>query len=700
MSASLHRARKKVSAWLGGLFLRHAVLEVPEPIEPWVKQNVLLSKEESKQFPGFYNPDLSPVVTVLFDFMESPEWDEFIGVKSSQAGFTLACLAGLMHKIKFNPQDVIWAINNREEIIRIGQTRLQPMLRACRAIAHRIPEDPDKMQNMTLFLLGLTVYLMGSHSAGTAANKSAGWCVVDECDESPEELTGGESNIIDLLRDRLKRQDGAKMIAFSKPRNEDDVIWPEYLTGSRHKVFVPCPHCSGELPRRAKEGPRLFSKMPEVWPQGYQPLVRAGLRYEHCKVNGRWDFGQVLKDTWYECIYCKGRIEEGNKKWMMDHRLYIPTNTPEGALLDDCRTIREDLDTGDDGHRQPIPRKLSYHVSDFYALSSMPKSTFGHLALEIVSATTESQRKKFRRSREGLPVGVNDRDNRRSVADIRALQGSFARGHCSRRPLLIIMGVDVQHYGRKWVKMAFFEDDSCELVDFGIVSKGYSGLILEAQKPVIVDHWGDTPEEERDNPVVDFGLIDEGDGQRTKSVLEFCIMRGAYRKFFPCKGRGGSQTQSMTDLVMRQKKFSHGGLSLPRYLFNADAFAEELYDDRIGQAAEIAKVLRDGLTPPVGQLRIYKNPDTDLCMELTTHRRWTEEDEKQRGSQRKRSKTGRRAKVLKVGDWFRDGGADDFGDSVTMCLAGWYKIRARFGVGLDGVLEEDGDEEEDGEEDE
>lgn len=683
-------------AWTAAFFARLFTLDLPERVEPWVKKNVVLSKEESKQFPGNYDPDRSPTVSILFDFIESDDYDEFINPKSSQQGMTLAVLAALMHKTKFNPQDVIYAINNREEIKRIGETRLKPMIRACEAIASRVAQskgqiDEDKLQNMTLYLIGMTIYLIGSQSPGAAANKSAAWCIIDETDETPEEMKGGESTIVDLLRDRLKRQEGSKLIVFSKPRNEEDVIWPEYLSGTRHRCFVPCPYCSGDLPPDAIDGPRLRHKLELPLPHGYQTLVRAGLRYEHCKTpEGRWDYDAVLRETWYECNQCGGRIEERHKEWMLRHRLYIPTNTPTGALQDDGKTIKADI--SEDGHVQPIPRKMSYQAGDFYALHYMPRSTFGHLALEIVSANNASKRKKFRRSREGLPVGPEHRDNARTVADIRALQSTFARGHCSRVPLAVIMGVDVQHYGRKWVKCAFFDDDSCELVDYGVVFKGYSGLLDEARKPVIVDDWRDTPEDERLNPIVDFALIDEGDGQRTKTVLEFCCSRGAYRLFYPAKGRGGVQTASMTDLVQKQAKNRYNGISLPRYIFSADAFAEDLYDERIGRAVEIAEALRKGLTPPAGQFRLYRNPDTDLCIELTTHRRWTEEDERER--QRNRKKLARRGRVLKIGDWFRDGGADDFGDGVTMCLAGWYKIRSRFGIGLEGLTDADDDEEE------
>ena len=698
----LDRDRAEVSEWLGGIFARASVVELPAPIASWVRQNVELSAEESKQFPGKYNPDLTPGVTILFDFIESDYWREFVACKSSQFGMTLAALAALCHKIKFHPQDIAFAINNREEIQRIGVTRLRPILRGCRAISERIPADEDRFHNHTIYLIGLTLYLLGGHSVGAAANKSLGWAIIDECDETPEEMKGNESTLPDLLRDRLKRQEGAKLIVFSKPRNEDDIIWPEYLHGSRHKIFVPCPHCSGELPPEAlpgaPPGSRLLRSLVLPLPRGYQTLVLEGLRYEHCRREGsrQWDLERMRSETYYECRCCSGRIEEKDKAWMLAHRLYIPTNTADGALLDDGVTLREDRDPTETdenaGHPQPIPGKLTFQVSDFYALPHQPLSTFGDLAVEHVTATNLSKQRKFRRSRQGLPVGRNLADNSRTVATIRALAGKFSKGHCSRRPLLIIMGVDVQHYGKKWVKCAFYENDDCEVVDYGIEFKGYSGLIREANVPVIVDNWGDTPEDERENPVVDFGLIDEGDGQRTKSVLEFCISKGAYRRFYPCKGRGGSQVASMPDLVIKQKKNRFNGLALPRYLMNSDAFSEELYDQRIGAAAEIAALRSAGKEPPCGALILMRKPDHDLCAELTTHRRWTEDDEKEK--QRNRRKLSKRGRFYKVGDWFRDGGPDDFGDAITECLAGWYKVKPSFGVGLDGVRDDD-DEEDD-----
>jgi len=646
--------------WAAGFFARYFDLPPMVSIDQWSRENIDLGEDESLQFSGAYDPELSPTATALWHFMESTGWREFIGVKSSQIGFTLAMLVAICHKIAFNPQHIIFCLNSREEIKRIGAQRLKPMIQRCKAIAARVPEDEDKLQNLTLYLNGMAIYLVGAQSAGSLANKLVGLVIGDEVDEWPEELRGGESNALDLLRDRIKRVDDAKLVVFSKPKNEHDIIWPEYLTGSRHKWFVPCPRCSAEAGGL----------------DGWQELVWEQVRYEHCRdtVTQRWDYDRLLKEVYYECCHCKGRIEESDKAWMLANRDLRPTND------------------GSDEH-PPIPRKFSFHTSDLYNLSHVPDSSWGHLVTEFVSCNTSSQRKRFRRSRLGLPVPDEAHDGRRTLQDILGLQGAYERGHCPRSPHFVLMGVDVQHSHKPWVKVACYADGAVCLVDHG-KALTFAELLEEANRPIIVDDWGETPEEDRINPVVDAGWIDEGEGHYTKTVLDFCVGPGR-NIFWPAKGRGGLQTLAMRDLVDRQKKLSHNGRNLIRYIFNSDAFLEEMYDERVAKNREIRAAIRDGLTPPAAPLYLYRAPDTELCEHLTTERRWTAEDEELRKRRKGRSKE-RRGKVLRIGDWFREGGPNDYSDALKMCFGQAYRLRQLLGDD-DGSGDGDESEEEENE---
>lgn len=651
--------RQDFRRWSDHLFDR--AFDLPEMLAlvAWARENVILSKEESAQFPGEYDPELSPTVTILFEFMESTEWTEFFGVKSSQIGFTLAMFAAILHRLCFDPGDMILCLNSLKEIKRVGGKRFLPMLKGCKAIRHMIPKDSDQLQTLTFYLIGATIYLMGAHSSGDAANKHAETVVIDEVDEGPEELLGGESNIVDLLRDRLKRALNKKLVAFSKPRNEDGIMWTEYLTGSRHKCFLPCPHCTADAGEMA----------------GFHDLVWENVRYEHNRNSDsqRWDYEAVLKHTYYECPHCARPWYESDKPWMLANRKYVATNL------------------GQDEHL-PVPGKMSYHTSDLYSLAHVPDSTLGHLAVEFISCINASQRRRFRRSRLGLPEGETNRSGRRTVADIMACQGTFDRGHCPSPPLIVLMGVDVQHKCFKAVKICVLEDETIVVTDH-LNTLTFADLVTFAKKPVIVDDWGDTPEEDRINPVVESAFIDEGDGHFTLRVLNFCTSKPAYRLFWPAKGRGGQQLTGMKDLVEKQKKNVHNNKPLPRYLFNADAFKEQLYDEMIGLNTAIREAKRKGLVPPASQLVIYRNPESELCEELCGERRWTEEDDK---IKRRKKAGSRRGKVLKPGDWFREK-AQDLGDAVINAIAQWYPLRPRFGFTQFEPDEGEEDEDEDNE---
>jgi hypothetical protein len=629
-------------SWTDRLFARHFDIPPMVSVVDWAKANIELAEDESLQFPGGYDPELSPTATVLFEFMESSEWREFIGVKSSQIGFTLAMLVAICHKIAFNPQHIIFCLNSREEIKRIGAQRLKPMIQNCKAIAASIPDDEDKLQNLTLYLNGMAIYLVGAQSAGSLANKSVGLVIGDEVDEWPEELRGGESNALDLLRDRIKRVADAKLVVFSKPKNDNDIIWPEYLTGSRHKWFVPCPCCT----KTAGE------------PAGYQELKWEGVRYQHCRnpKTQRWDYAQLIEDTWYECAFCQGRIDEKNKPWMLANRLLRATND------------------GTDDH-PPMPRKMSFQTSDLYNLPHVPESSWGHLAKEFVGCTTNSHRKRFRRSRLGLPVSEAGDSGKRTLHDILALQGTFERGHVPTLPAIVVLCCDVQHAVKKWVKAAFWEDDTMRIIDYGAHAT-FAEVVAEARRAVTVDDWGDVPMGQRQPPIVEIGLVDEGDGHYTRTVLDFCTSKAAYRLFWPAKGRGGLQTLSMRDLVDFQKKNRHNNKPLPRYIFNDGAFKEELYDERIALNREIREAVRQGMPPPAPVLEIFAAPDAEFCAEFTTERRWTEEDEQ--AAKTRRKKPGVRKKLMKVGDWFTEG-PNDWADAGKMCLVLWYRLRRILG---------------------
>lgn len=629
-----------VKEWLLGLLCSWFTLRDLEQVLPWAKAHINIPKEISPVRPGPYDPEAAPLATVLFDFFLDPNWREFVCVKSSQCGMSQAAQILCCYIVEYNLGHIIYVLESAQKAIEVNNERVKVMLRdACKIISDKIPEDEDKLQNRCLNLNGLRIWFAGAKSAGQVASRTVPFIIGDEVDEWEIELRGGESNTLDLLRDRAKLVDNAKIMVFSKPRNslspedngstrgrkkgkkDDGIIWQEYLTGSRHKCFVPCPHCD------------LFQEL--VWEQ---------VRYAHCRDENSisWNFEKMLRETFYECAGCRQPIHEHHKPEMLARREWRQTN---------FGTDPHDLD-------RPIPRKFSCHMSDLYSLFA--GSSWGDLAVECASARNTSQKKRFRRSRLALPVEEKSVARTR-LSNILRLQGTYQRGHCPVVPELCLFLADVQQHGNliKWAKLAFTLDSTCYVIDHGETEEG-SEIAHLMNTPIIVDDWGTIPETHRTPPRCEIGWIDEGDGQTTKQILDLCVTRALYRRLSPCKGRGGRQTESMSDRVVLQTNRTHCGVHIDRYLVDSDYFLDELYEDRINRFPEIAQADAEGIAPPVPRLWLYQNPDTEFCEEFTTEKKdWH-----------------MRSNRLVFG-WLpeQEGGKNDFSDTVKMGLALWYRIR-------------------------
>lgn len=578
---------------------------------------------ESQNYSGPYRSDLTPHTRILMEFAtdqysenvempagSSDTWDEIFIMKSSQSGFTLAALVVITYFAANRPCNIIYTIDSVPEARRISKTRLQPMLMDCPATAERIKEAGDDLQNLTFYLRGLTVYFMGSYSPGAMANKSAGLVIADELDNHDEQPQG-EANSIDLLRDRLKRVIGGKLIAFSKPKTDTDITNQEYLTGTRHKCFVPCPHCGH-----------------------YQELVWENVRYQHCKNDkGEWDLTRVLKETYYECEHadCRRAITEEQKPWMMERHRWRPTNH------------------GQDDHK-PVPRKLSVHISDLYSI--LHPTTWGYLASKRIAAENSiSKKKAFITGNLGLPW--TEKRSEVKEADIWQMCGQYQHGHCPRVPRVVLMASDVQADVKKWTKVGLMANGDCYVISYG-VCLSYDELLTVADEPVIIDDWGDTPEDDRVNPTVLFGLIDEGHDQ--KSVRDFC--QRSDERFYPVKGRGGIQVR---DIVEEKTNFTHNDEPIVAYFFSDDDFKAELYLNRILKYKKVCLDRKLGRENPVPLLQFPYKSDPEFISELCQEKRV------------QKMKAGRLRWV-----WDDPEAANDFGDALKMCLVAWYLVSQFF----------------------
>lgn len=536
--------------WLVGVFRGCYMPRPSENAWQWGEANILLRPEESQDFSGPWDSSITPYTRFMMEFssgqfsdnvrflpgFEGEQWDEFVQMKSSQTGFTLSVLVIIAFFVAIIRKNVLYAIDSREEARRISKSRLQPMLKDCPATRARISEDEDDVSNLTLYLLGLVIYLIGSHSEGAFANKSASLVVVDEADvhKRPEQ---GMPETVDLARDRLKASGGGKLIVLSKPNTEGDVTYREFRSGTQHKCFVPCPHCDA-----------------------MQELAWERVRFSHCKdLAGEYDLQRVVNETFYECEICHQPIEENAKSGMIARHEWRQTNA------------------------RPKPGKLSAHISDLY--SPFEKSAWGRLAVEWIEAQKDITKFiKFRQSRLGLPWRFQG--NERTSSDIMNLRAGYVRGTCPISPFFSAMAADTQDDVKKWVKGCFARNGDLYIVDWGFtLSFDELNDLLSDPIPVKVPiGWtlaAGLDGVETVRPLV--GIIDEG-GHLTTEVRAFCSRSEG--KWWACKGRGGIQVRR----TVNESRADVQGGPLIVYHYDDDDFKKQLYLTRIGKAQRV----RDG----------------------------------------------------------------------------------------------------------
>jgi phage terminase large subunit GpA-like protein len=447
----------------------------------WAEKNVYLDAKSSPSFPGYYDSSLTPYARFIQEFATDNNYREFIMMKSSQLGLTEGVLNIIRYLVANKPTNIIYAIDSKEEAKKISKTRLQPSLERCPETAVALTPNEDDFGNLTMYLRGMTLYMVGAYSAGALSNKSVGLAILDELDKHPPSPQG-EADTIDLARSRLKTVNDGKLIALSTPKTEQNITYREYKTGTQHKYFVGCPHCEHR-----------------------QELVWHRVKFDHCKdLTGEYDESRVEKEAYYECEKCHEPIHEKHKRKMI--------------LEGDWRQTNE----------KPTPGKISAHISDLYSL--FEQASWGKLAVEwLRSQQSLVKLQNFFNSHLGLPWKQQQAEVKE--ADVMKLRGAYRRGSCPFEPCLVTMTTDKQGDVLKWSKAAWKLNGEMAIVDYGFTL--IEDELLEiADLPVVVPGV-------EGNFIVKLGLIDEG--FKTTEVRDFVVRSNG--RFFPSKGRGGIQVR-------------------------------------------------------------------------------------------------------------------------------------------------------------
>lgn len=589
--------------------------ESTEPMHEWAR-SIELSAAESIEHHGAYDWEFTPWVRWIMEQVQQRTCRELFIKKSAQSGVTLGMLLIIVWLITHRPVNLLYAIDSVPEARKISKSRLQPMIKSCTGMDAVLEGlGDDDISNLFFNLPAMQLHITGAYSPGTMANKSLGAILLDELDLHPPSPQG-ESDTVDQARLRIKAVEQGFLIGFSKPKDWDGPTNQNYLGGTRHKMMVPCPHCGCR-----------------------QELKKDGLKFGHCKdLAGEWDQARILRETYYECDCCHGRIEEQHKRAMVLAYEMVPTNVPNAAGK-----------WPDEFHA--VPGRLSLEVTDLY--SQFANSTWGQIALEWVLAQGDPIKlKHFLRDR--LAEATKEKKTDVSENQILAMRGGYEFGclppgkiakHNQNGSLCVVMQVDVQQDLKKWTKMGFAPDGEAWLISYGS-TLSFDELLAVADEDIKLGVRPDDP-----GPVtkVLVGFIDEG--HDTMKVRDFCLRSNG--RFWPVRGRGGIQVREVVD---RKDDVPHEGGYVSVYHFSDDDFKKELYRYRIGEFPRIA-----GGVSPIKRLWFPVDIEDEFVKELCAEQMALV---KVRGRM--------------VMRWLDPKEANDYGDCVKIGLVAWYVIKPYF----------------------
>ena len=214
-------------------------------LSEWARANMRLSSESSAE-PGKFKP--WGIQAAILDLMSDPAYHTVAVMKSARIGYTLMATTAVGYFLEHDPTKVLFVLPTEDNVSDFTKDSVLPMFRDVEplsAIVGRGAADDDKLNKFTS--KGSVLHLRGAHSADTFRRITSRINVGDEIDADGwgSGVARGQGDKIRLLRKRGETYWNSKLILGSTPLIKGfSRIEYWFEIGTRHRYFVPCPHCT------------------------------------------------------------------------------------------------------------------------------------------------------------------------------------------------------------------------------------------------------------------------------------------------------------------------------------------------------------------------------------------------------------------------------------------------------------------------
>jgi len=274
-----------------------AILRPPErlTVSQWADKYRILDSKTSAE-PGPWKTSRVPYLETIMDAANDDEVEEIIFCKSTQLGGTEAANNIIGYIVSQDPSPTLVVYPTLELAEYTSKNRIQPMVKISPATRQKYQDENSKV--LELQFDGMYLVIAGANSPASLSSRPCRFIVFDETDKYPM-FAGKEADPISLGEERTKTfPTNKKIFKLSTPTLKNGVIWQAWEEADRQmKYFVPCPHCGH-----------------------YQEFSFKQIKWESELKTPE----EAYNTAWYECIACKGVINDAHKVQMVRNGEWRP----------------------------------------------------------------------------------------------------------------------------------------------------------------------------------------------------------------------------------------------------------------------------------------------------------------------------------------------------------------------------------------
>ena len=529
-------------------------------VSQWADKYRVLDERTCAE-PGPWRTDRAPYLRGFMDAFSDPDVEEITGLFCSQSGKTEGLLNMIGWAIDQDPGPAMYTMPRNEDKDNFSEDRLVPMVVGSPAVSRHWSGQKHDTTKQRFYFDRMTLYYTGANSSAGFQSKPLRYVFCDEIEEYREFTTNTFNPIADA-RKRLTTFEGfSKFVKVSTPGLMNGYANFEFQLSNSQEYYMPCPRC-GEW---------------TIW-KFAQLKVPKKLR----------DPDEIRKEqgvVWYECEFCKRRIEEPQKEELVAAGLWLP----EGQRIDV------------DGNIKDPPKKSKWRSGFRLSALASPWVPWTRIMADWFEANTE----------QGVAIGLLKTFKNKTLAqpweetgravkanELEKRRGDFSRGTVPDDCLVLVAGGDYHEDQFGNIRIDY------EVRGFGyalrnwVISSGSADSWEELEDEVLFSpfHWSNPDGPNKDKPELAVIQLFIDSGYKPEEIYGFCLKYPGIA--MPTKGASHAQR---TPLVLSNlEKASQGRAKRYRgmQLMNIDT---EFFKNQVTSWAE----------KPLGQ-----PGSTEYCAEL------------------------------------------------------------------------------------